>query len=158
MKRQTAICLFILPVLYSNINKIVGGAMLFYYQMLLVTSAIFTFWLISRWGRQISIFISLSVLLFPLINLCYLKLAISTTVSEALLCNGLIYILSFLMQFLFFLYVFFFCKIKLNPLLILSFFSIIFLWVYTVTLSKFTVGIFYKKNGKSLPGKRHLLP
>ena len=118
--------------------------MLFYYQMLLVTSAIFTFWLISRWGRQISIFISLSVLLFPLINLCYLKMAISTTVSEALLCNGLIYILSFLMQFLFFLYVFFFCKIKLNPLLILSFFSIIFLWVYTVTLSKFTVGIFYK--------------
>ena len=118
--------------------------MLFYYQLLLVTSATLTFWLISRWGKQISIFISLSVLLFPLINLCYLKLALSSNISEALLCNGLIYILSFLMQFLFFLYVFSFCKIKLNTFLILIFFAAIFLWVYIVTLSQFTTKIFYK--------------
>lgn len=118
--------------------------MLFYYQFSLIVSAVLTFWLIARWGKAISVFISLSVITIPVINLSYLKLALCYTVSEALLCNGLIYILSFLMQFMFFLYVLSFCKIRIHPAIILGIFSVVFVWVYIVALSKYTVGFLYK--------------
>ena len=48
------------------------------------------------------------------------------------------------MQFLFFLYVFSFCKIKIKSILLLIIFSIVFIWVYIAALSKYTIGILYK--------------
>lgn len=119
--------------------------LLYYYILLFVSSILLTTFFFAKWGRNVSIYLALLFLLIPLINLCYLKFALSTSTSEALLLNGLLYFLNFGVQFFSFLYVFTFCKIKLNRYITSICFLILSTGIVIMALSPWTVGILYKQ-------------
>ena len=117
----------------------------YYYTLLFISSILLTTFFFAKWGRNVSIYLSLIFLLIPLINLCYFKFALSTSTSEALLLNGLLYFLNFGLQFFSFLYVFTFCKIKLNRYITSFCFLLISTGIVLMALSPWTIGILYKQ-------------
>ena len=118
--------------------------MLLYYQIALVSSLLLTCHFIAKWGKNISVYISQIFLLIPFINLCYLKFAEASSIREALLANGFLYLLNFFIQFVFFLYIFSFCKIRFNRVLVFSFFFILIVALYVIAFSPLTIGLLYE--------------
>ena len=118
--------------------------MLLYYFIALIASLLFTCYFIAKWGRNVSVYVSQLFLLIPFINLCYLKYAQASSIEEALLANGLLYLLNFYIQFVFFLYVFSFCKIKIKRGLVFTIFLLLISALYAISLSRYTIPLLYK--------------
>ena len=86
--------------------------MLLYYQISLYLAATLSGLFLWKWNRYISVSYSVVFLLIPIINLAYMRVAAAEAYSEAILANGLVYLLSGFIQLGMMSYIFSFCKLK----------------------------------------------
>ena len=84
-----------------------------YYQISLFVAATLSGIFLWKWNRYISVSYSVVFLLIPIINLSYMRVAVAEAYTEAILANGLVYLLSGFIQLGMMAYIFSFCKVKL---------------------------------------------
>lgn len=86
--------------------------MLLYYQISLYIATTLSGIFLWKWNRYISVSYSVVFLLIPIINLAYMRVAVAEAYTEAILANGLVYLLSGFIQLGMMSYIFSFCKLK----------------------------------------------
>ncbi len=96
-----------------------------YYQAALYLSITLSGIFLWRWNRYISVSFSVVYLLIPILNVCYLRLAVAESLGEAVMANGMIYLCSSYLQLGYLIYICSFCHIKFPrlaaaPLFIMS--------------------------------------
>ena len=91
--------------------------MLLYYQISLYIATTLSGIFLWKWNRYISVSYSVVFLLIPIINLAYMRVAVAEAYTEAILANGLVYLLSGFIQLGMMSYIFSFCKLKFPRLI-----------------------------------------
>lgn len=114
-----------------------------YYIASLVLSLLFSLVFVTRWRKQFNIYITITNVLVPIINLSYLLLVMSKTIEGALMATKFTYIGGCYLELFVFLMVFRICKMNLPRLLaafLFIFNSVLFFFVIFAEQSQ----LFYK--------------
>ncbi len=88
-----------------------------YYQLALYISITLSGVFLWNWNRHVSVSFTLVYLLIPIINVGYFRVAVSESVGEAVLANGLVYLCTCFLQMSYLTYIFSFCKVKMPKIL-----------------------------------------